>query len=313
MKKKCPLCNKEKSRRVCLIQDNQVICSKCCANIRNDDCIECEYYETSLQYQKSRKITKHFITEIKPELDEEIDILLESFEDSIVNRPTVIKKIDKLLEQNPNYHTCLYAKAMTLVFSDEKGKIKAMKYLDKAIEIYPIYFEAWYNKAILHKEKLEIDLMIESFQEVIIINGNDEMSNYAKNMVKKLKDSLEEGDTIERYLKREKIFKKAFEYSQNHNFNKAIILFKQVIEEDPNTVQAYGNIGICYAGLGEKELAIIYYDKAIELDSTYQPAINNRKIALQLSSEELIKLLQDDSNRKDVKYYYDKIKAEKNN
>jgi len=56
MAKKCPICLKGKQRRVCKVRDNQTICSKCCAEIRNIDCVGCEHYKTPQQTRKYNKV-----------------------------------------------------------------------------------------------------------------------------------------------------------------------------------------------------------------------------------------------------------------
>ena len=53
----------------------------------------------------------------------------------------------------------------------------------------------------------------------------------------------------------------------------------------PNHVQTYGNLGLAYAGQGERDRAIACLDKAIELDADYQPAIDNRRILLDAPDE----------------------------
>ncbi len=45
---KCPICNSRKGKRECLIQENNnnMICSLCCAEIRQEEnCFKCEFYK----------------------------------------------------------------------------------------------------------------------------------------------------------------------------------------------------------------------------------------------------------------------------
>jgi tetratricopeptide (TPR) repeat protein len=55
-------------------------------------------------------------------------------------------------------------------------------------------------------------------------------------------------------------------------------LFNQVLAQNPDRVQSHGNVALAYAGLGQKTLALQHLDKALALNPTYEPAIQNRKI-----------------------------------
>ena len=58
----------------------------------------------------------------------------------------------------------------------------------------------------------------------------------------------------------------------------AIEKFKQVISVSSWNSSPFGNLGICYMQLGEDKLAMEMFDKAIEIDSEYEPAIINREL-----------------------------------
>jgi len=77
MAKKCPICLKGKVRRICIIRDNQIICSKCCAEIRNNDCVGCEHYKTPQQIRKYNKVPSF----TPPEMDQ--SELYQNISDSI--------------------------------------------------------------------------------------------------------------------------------------------------------------------------------------------------------------------------------------
>ena len=65
--------------------------------------------------------------------------------------------------------------------------------------------------------------------------------------------------------------------------------------------QSYGNLGLCYAQLGQKEDAITAFDKAIEIDPNYEPAIVNKAMVESLKDGE--KLSQE--TFKSIDYYKD--------
>lgn len=53
-----------------------------------------------------------------------------------------------------------------------------------------------------------------------------------------------------------------------------------------NHPQSYGNMGICYGQLGQKALALEAFDKTLELDPDYEPALVNRAIVETLQEGE---------------------------
>jgi len=69
-------------------------------------------------------------------------------------------------------------------------------------------------------------------------------------------------------------------------------------------LQSYGNLGICYACLGEKESALSYFDKALEIDPNYQLAASNRLLVEKLEKDEKLTLPE----IKSVNYYVDYLK-----
>jgi tetratricopeptide (TPR) repeat protein len=56
----------------------------------------------------------------------------------------------------------------------------------------------------------------------------------------------------------------------------AIDLFRRVLSTDPKHVQSWGNLGLAYAGIGERGKALECLDKALELDPEYEIAAVNR-------------------------------------
>ena len=71
-------------------------------------------------------------------------------------------------------------------------------------------------------------------------------------------------------------FDKANIFCLEGKYEEAIVYYNKAIELDPNNSAAYYNKGSVKADLGEYEEAIKYYDMAIELDHNYTYAYNNR-------------------------------------
>jgi superkiller protein 3 len=55
----------------------------------------------------------------------------------------------------------------------------------------------------------------------------------------------------------------------------ALVYYQKAIEIDPFYVEAINDIGVVYEGLGDQEAALTMYKKALEIDPSYLPAYTN--------------------------------------
>lgn len=187
--------------------------------------------------------------------------------------------INNLIKKHPRHHQVQYAMGFLLIFQDKIDE--AITYFDAAIEISPQFIDAHYNRAVAYKEKLEIENMVRAFQDVIRIG---ESHNYFVKESQKMLDSFEssimetDGVDLETYIKSLTNFDNGFEQMENGNIESAIKLFQKSISYNGNNPKPYSNLGICYSKIGKQQLALEAFDKAIEIDPTYQPALINRKV-----------------------------------
>jgi hypothetical protein len=76
---KCALCRAKKGKRGCKVTSAQLICPSCCASTRRDECVGCDFYETSLAFQREKQIrNKAFAAEIIPDVDDRCDEALKN-------------------------------------------------------------------------------------------------------------------------------------------------------------------------------------------------------------------------------------------
>jgi len=54
-KEKCVNCGSKPGKRKCLINNGALICPVCCATIRNEDCAECVFYQTSAEFTQKKQ------------------------------------------------------------------------------------------------------------------------------------------------------------------------------------------------------------------------------------------------------------------
>ena len=276
---KCIICTKVKGKRGCLINDMTLICSRCCAEIRNSECEGCSYYKDSQKYaiEKAKKSPEHFIARIAPDIDDEIDRALIMVEAGKVDQGEKI--IRSLMEDNADLYSVHYA--MGTIHGFKAQFDEAMKCFDKSIEIFPYSIECWFNRALTAQSKKDIIEMIASLNKVIELGEtNDEVVVLAKELLGDFKQITykETGLELNDYITSLKKFNHAFDLMEKRQWKKAIAGYKEGIVINSTTPPAFGNMALCYAHLNENKKAMEAFDKAIALDPTYEPAIINKEL-----------------------------------
>ncbi len=160
------------------------------------------------------------------------------------------------------------------------GTDEAVKHFEKAVLLDPLYIEAHYNLAASYQELLQIGKMLSSYMKVVEIGEEtDDLVIRAKELLESFQETLGDISIID-YLRGEQLFTEAFSFLDQGDPEKALELFNENLEIDPNHTQTHGNIGICYVKLGNKEKALESFEKALEIDPTYQLALYNKEIIL---------------------------------
>ena len=301
-KRKCELCTKNKARRECKIKD-KFICSLCCANLRDFNCDECQYFQAATQYNSSKRERpkkKPFIIEINEEIESAVDNALALVEKGKVENGRQI--LEELIKKHPENHMVNYGMGVVHAFKEQFDE--AIKFFTKATDIFPYFVEAHFNKALAYKHKLDLKNTIRSLQKAVEVGDDrDDVVQQAKFLIKDFEDQTlrTERITLEKYFEAQEIFEKAHSYAENEEWSKAITEFQKCLEIKPMHPQSYGNIGLCFAQLGQKANALAALDKALEIDSKYEVAIVNRSVIETLEEGE--KLTQE--KLMSVDYYKD--------
>ncbi len=279
-KMKCTLCAKNRARRKCKIQQDKLICSSCCAELRNSDCEACHYFGAAKQYQisKAQKVQKkQFIVEINEEVENAVHDALAFVERGDISKGEEI--VRELQIQYPRNHMVNYGIG---VVNALKGQYDdAIKYFTRATDIFPYFIEAHFNKAVAYKNKLDIKNMVSSFKEVISIGDpHDDMVQKANSFVTELEQQIMATNniTLEQFFQAQEKFEATFSNMEKKEWQLAIRGFEECLMINKRHAQSYGNLGICYAQLGRKPEALAALDKALEIDPQYEPAIVNRSL-----------------------------------
>jgi tetratricopeptide (TPR) repeat protein len=238
-------------------------------------------------YQREKRIkNREFTAEIIPKVDDLCDEAL-----TLVDEGDVAKGescLEALRVQYPNYHTVLYGIGVCHCI---KGQMdEAIGYLERAVEIFPLLAHAHFNLGSAYCQKFDVEKAVKAFQAAIEVDGEGgPVGQIARERLDKLEAmARENGINLNTYISNQRVFNRAFAALHEKRFQVAIDLFEQVLAVEKGHVQSYGNMGLAYAGLGNKTKALECLGKALELDSEYEPALVNRFAIERLKDGEVL-------------------------
>lgn len=222
------------------------------------------------------------------------------------NHDQARRVIERLIKKNPERSEPQFLMGTCLAM---EGKMKeAIGYLEKAARMNPSA-EVYFNLAGAYRSSLMLNESMTSLKKVIELDGkNGEHGKRAKRDMDELTKVIKQhtGLSVEQYMANKAKFEEAFKHLTEGRYEEAILGFNAVLTVEPNHVQSYGNLGLAYAGLGDRESAIEHFDKAIELDPNYQPAIDNRRVAMALAPGEKMNT----QGMREIEFYTEKAKAD---
>ena len=169
--------------------------------------------------------------------------------------------------------------------SETKQYQLALREIDRAIELYPNYFEGYIHRAIIHKEGGDLFKAIEDYARVLDFEPGLSGAHY--DLAQALRQVNMKPKAIEEYKKAIEIDSLMIEaynnvgitYSELRRYDVAIAYFEKAIAMDPNYLKAYNNLGAALAESGRVEDAIRTFEKAIAVDPTYANSYKNLAMA----------------------------------
>lgn len=298
---KCAICNKVKGKRICLLQEKQAICSRCCAEVRGDACEGCSYYAQAEAYaidKAAKGDRKHFTIEINPEVENAVHEILQE-----VSRGRTKKAeadLQSLHAEYPDNHMIYFGLGTCLAVD---GRLDAaIECFDRALEIFPYFVDCWVNKGMAHSKKVEFLQMINAYGHAVEYGpADDEGVAYARKILEAMDaHERENGSSLERYVKGLEAFDKGYNQLREGKYDDAIVNLQRAADISPHLPQPYGNMGLCYGFLGQKKNAIASLEKALEIDPKYELALAN-KVMIENGMDEGVPLKQ--NKLEFVKYY----------
>jgi hypothetical protein len=228
-----------------------------------------------------------FIAEIKPEVDDAVDRLLQRIDRGECGN--VKEPIRSLHRKHPGYHMTNYAMGI-YVGMVENNPVEAIPFFREAVRILPPFTEAHFNLGCSCFKSGRVGEAVAAFREAIrCSSGEDGLAQMAQEKISDLERILIRTSTyktIDAYIENEGLFERAFEQLRKQRYSEAAELFGKALKQNPGHVQSHGNLGLCYAGLGRKADALASLDRALQLDPDYEPARGNRKVIEKMTEGE---------------------------
>jgi tetratricopeptide (TPR) repeat protein len=292
MKKKCPLCGNGKAKRLCMLRNNEAICSLCCVELRGDPCDGCSHYTEAMRYRAERKTTDeppegHFTILIDPELEDAVESALSVAEQG--NLDEALSTLQQLEQNNrPDYNVCF---GLGTVYGLKGNPNEAVRWLKKSIQIFPYSAETYCNLGAAYQELFDIGNMAKAFRKVILYG--DASEEYYRKVEDKLADITKViresyGIDLDAFLKSQDEFDHAFVLLETGEYEQALAGFRRAAAINENNASTHGNMGLTLAFLGKKAEALSELDRALEIDPGYEPAITNRAFIERMNEGEPI-------------------------
>jgi len=285
---KCVICNIGNGRRRCEKHSDKEICPQCCAETRDKECTGCSHYENARQYDSlktSKPKKKDFIIEINEKVEEAVnDALVRAEKGDIAGAE---RTLESLMADYPSNYMVIYG--IGVVHALRGDHDKAIDCLDRAIRIFPYFMEAHFNKAVAYQKKLDIKNAVLSYNEVIELGDPKDFTvRQARQFVENIEAGIRTSYHIsmKQFFEAQDEFEAGFSLMENRKWENAIIRFNRAVKLNPDHPQSYGNIGLCYAQMGRKQEALNAFDKALQIDPNYEPAILNRAFTERLDEGE---------------------------
>ena len=189
------------------------------------------------------------------------------------------EELHRMLEQHPESGAVNFG--LGVLAGLEGDNRTALIYLDEAVRLSPEMAEAWFNKGIAHQKLLQIIPMTISFQEALeFAEPGDGFVEHARDLVETVRNMARDdfGLDLETYVASGLIFDRGFQKMREQKWLEGIAEMRRVIELNPRSNQAFGNMGTCLIQLGRVTEAREALREALRLAPDYAVAKENLKI-----------------------------------
>lgn len=282
---KCPICTTTKGRRTCLIKNNALVCSRCCAEMRNaSQCSDCEHFSRNeiFAHKKAIQSSGYIIEKEHPEIETQIDLALAFFEKG--EKTQGEKIVNQVAKDHLDLPTVQYA--LGILCTLENNHHEAKEHFQRAVDLYPYFTHAWYNLGRACLQTHDLISPVKCYRKVI------EFGHPSDVIVKEAQRALSHQAhiiydelrlTLDQYVEMMTLYNASFELMEKQQFQEAKEGFLKILDlSSGRHHQSWGNLGLCHAYTQNREEALAAYDKALEISPDYQVVVNNRRILLDL-------------------------------
>ena len=249
--------------------------------------------KSAIEQQKKEKIRDR-----QQNIDDQVDIAIQMIQEAAYLKAEMYLK--KIAAKYPNESYVLYGIGLLYIKTDKTNK--GITYLKKSIQLDPRYVYGYLNLAIAYYKEFYLHKMADILDEMFEKASDDgEAFDIARKQMTDAEEIVQEQNnlSLREYCKGQSIFEEAHQCMIHEAYEDAINLFEESLKITSHT-QSYGNMGLCYAKLGQRQLALDNLNKALELDPGYELAAVNKIFVEKLKEGEKLS-----SKINSVEYYKD--------
>lgn len=136
-----------------------------------------------------------------------------------------------------------YRKGVGLMLKEQKYA-DAIAAFDRALKINENFAQAWNDRGVCYREQNDYTNALKSCLRAVELDSENPELLFTL------------GDTLQRI---------GVMYMSNKYLDSAIQVFKMVINQQPNCMEAWNSLGICYREMGKEEEAKFHFDRARDI------------------------------------------------
>jgi len=192
-----------------------------------------------------------------------------------------LTNLSKVTEQDPNNRQALFMKSF--IYKEKGDTVNAVKLLRKVCDLYPDYAAAYEQLGVLYSEHHD-PMAIDYLSTAIRLDSNNTNTYYVLAMFyQETGNYTLAEETYRQLLAKSPKNKEAWhnlgyiEMMYNDDDDVAIGYFDHALQCDSMYVEAYFSRGVAYESKGDRKHAANDFAKALQIDPTYQPAADGLK------------------------------------
>ncbi len=198
-----------------------------------------------------------------------------------------VASFERALALKPDFPDAL--NNLALIFSKQKKINEAINLYKRALTADPNHVDTIVNLGLLLQEKGEIDSAIHLYNQALAIRPDTAEAHY--NLGNALSEKGNKDAAIQAYMRAIAIRPYAEAHTNlatilnvRHLFYEAISHYKNALKFNPNSFDAYNNLGISYRSYGQLDESIKCFKKALEIKPDASLTYSNLLLAMVYAS-----------------------------